>query len=106
MLSKTQLIELLRNDKRAVARALVVLAARQTLDEQRSLTTKYLNGQGFRPCHAKKGTDMAHQFQRTGYLSDNQIAYWRYVEKTGKMRIEIYWRQLLEAAAEKAQQKA
>jgi len=36
-----------------------------------------------------------------GRLSDRQIQYWRHFQKDGKMRIEIYAGQLLEAANEK-----
>ena len=44
---------------------------------------------------------MAKFYERNGYLTEKQIAYWR---KTGKqgMRIAIYWRQLLAEAHAKA----
>jgi hypothetical protein len=104
MLSKETIQHLLATDDRAVARALVVLNERQTADEQASENTRYLNGMGFRPCHAKMGTSMAKFFIRNGYLTPKQIAYWRCKDKTGSTRIEIYWRQLQEAAeAKKAQ---
>lgn len=102
MITKQQILELLATDKRAVARALIVLTDRQTHDEQNSEQTRYLNGRGFRPCHAKRGTSMAKFFQRNGFLSDRQVEYWRAREKSGEMRIAIYWRQLIEAAQEKA----
>lgn len=104
-MTKDQIVEMLRSDKRAVARALLVLTARQTSDEQLSQHTKYLNGRGFRPCHAKRGTDMAQFFQRNGYLSDKQIAYWRQPMKCGNMRIGIYAGQLLEEVELKASKK-
>lgn len=102
MLTKEKILNLLRNDKRAVARALVVLHERQTYDERAQEGTRYLNGRGFRPCHARKGSSMAKQFLNTGSLSDKQINYWRVPDATGAMRIGIYWKQLLEEAEHKA----
>lgn len=93
---------LLATNDRAIGRALMVLRNRQTADEQRSERTKYLNGRGFRPCHARMGTSMADFFQRRGYLTEKQIAYWRVKMADGNSRIEIYARQLLEEAAIKA----
>ena len=100
-LTGTDIVNLLRSNDKAVARALLVLTARQTEDEQRSETTRHQNGRGFRPCHAKMGVSMAKFYERNGYLSPKQIAYWRKPTKEG-FRIAIYWRQLLEAAKEKA----
>ena len=97
-----QIMTLLETNDRAVGRALVVLRNRQTADEQISETTKHHNNRGFRPCHARMGTSMANFFERAGYLTPKQVAYWRVKEKTGKMRIAIYWRQLMEEAARKA----
>lgn len=102
MLTKAAIIELLKTDNRAVARALIVLTARQTSDEQASEHTKYLNGRGFRPCHARMGTSMANFFKKFGWLSTKQINYWRKTDKTGSMRIGIYAGQLLEEAQIKA----
>lgn len=101
-LTGSDIVALLRNNDKAVARALIVLKDRQTEDEQRSETTRHLNGRGFRPCHAKMGVSMAKFYERNGYLSPKQLAYWRKEGKEG-MRIAIYWRQLLEAAKLKAQ---
>ncbi len=102
MLTKESIIQLLKTDKRAVARALVVLHNRQTNDEQAQEGTRYLNGRGFRPCHARMGSSMAKQFTRLGFLSEKQIAYWRVTDRSGSMRIGIYWAQLLEEAEQKA----
>ncbi len=106
MLSKEYIVNLLKTDDRAVARALLVLNERQTQDEQASENTRYLNGMGFRPCHARMGTSMAKMFMRTGSLSVKQLAYWRATDRTGAMRIGIYWKQLAEAAEAKAAAKA
>jgi hypothetical protein len=93
---------LLRNNDRAVARALVALTARQTTDEQRDETTKYRNDVGFMPCDARRGTSMARFYQRYGYLTPKQVAYWRCARKNGKQRIESYAAQLLEIAQQRA----
>lgn len=102
MVTKWQIIDLLRTNDRAVARALVVLNQRQTQDEQASEHTRHQNGRGFRPCHARMGTNMAKFYERTGYLTSKQVAYWRRLQRDGKMRIEIYAGQLQEAAQIKA----
>lgn len=102
MTTKTEIVNLLMTNDKAVARALLALTARQTSDEQASENTRYRNGRGFRPCHAHMGTSMAKFFQRNGYLSPKQIAYWRTRGKDGKSRIEIYAGQLLEVAQERA----
>ena len=106
MLTKEAIVKLLETDDRAIARALVVLTARQTNDEQASENTRYLNGRGYRPCHARMGTSMSKFFQQRGYLSPKQIGYWRVKDKTGSMRIGIYAGQLLEEAQNKAAKKA
>ena len=101
LLTGTEIVTLLRTNDKAIARALVVLKDLQTADEQSSETTRHLNGKGFRPCHARMGVSMAKFYERNGYLSPKQIAYWRKEGKEG-MRIAIYWRQLLAAAHQKA----
>ncbi len=106
MLTKESIVRMLESDDRAVARALVVLTARQTHDEQASEQTRYLNGRGYRPCHARMGASMSKFFQRTGYLTPKQVAYWRVKDRTGSMRIGIYAGQLLEEAQAKASAKA
>lgn len=105
MTTKFEIVNLLKTNDRAVARALVVLNERQTADEQASENTRYDNGRGFRPCHARMGTSMAKFFLKFNRLSTKQVAYWRKPMKDGKMRIEIYAGQLLEAASIKEQAK-
>ena len=104
-LTANDIVNLLTNNDKAVGRALLVLRNRQTADEQVSESTKHHNNRGFRPCHARMGTSMANFFEKTGYLTPKQVAYWRTKEKTGKMRIAIYWRQLMEEAEHKAAEK-
>lgn len=106
MVTKAEIVTMLKTNDKAVARALLALNARQTADEQSQETVKYDNGQGFRPCHARMGTSMANFFTKFGYLSPKQIAYWRKLDRTGKMRIEIYAGQLLIVAQAKAATKA
>lgn len=48
--------KLLRENDRAVERAMVVLYQRQTADEQAQGNTKHTNGRGFSACHASKGS--------------------------------------------------
>ena len=104
-LTGTDIVEMLRTNDKAVARALVVLYERQTADEKATENTRHHNNQGFRPCHARMGTSMAKFYLARGYLTPKQIAYWRKEGKEG-MRLSIYWRQLLDAAHKKAAAKA
>jgi tRNA(Ile2) C34 agmatinyltransferase TiaS len=102
MLTKQAIIEMLKTRDAAIARALVALTARQTADEKVEETVKHQNGEGYRPCHARMGTSMSQFYEKNGYLSQKQIAYWRHLDKNGKMRIEIYANQLLAVAQAKA----
>ncbi len=102
MATREQIIEALRTNDRALYKALVLLNARQTADERASETTRYTNGRGFNAAHAKRGTSMANFYQRTGFLTPRQRAWWRAPEgRGGQMRIAIYAGQLLEEAAAK-----
>lgn len=103
-LTKQAIIDLLRTNDKAIARALVVLNERQTADEQATEATRHHNNRGFRPCHARMGTSMAKFYQSRGFLSPKQISYWRRIMPKGNMRIEIYAGQLLEIATQKAKQ--
>lgn len=93
--TKEKIAELLETNDKAVGRALVRLAELQTADEIVSEHTKYKNGRGFRPCHAKMGTSMAKFYKKAGHLTPKQINYWRVKDKSGKSRIGIYAGQLL-----------
>ena len=102
MHTKESIVQLLKTNDKAVARALLILTARQTSDEQAMEGTKYVNGKGFRPQHAKMGTSMAKFYQKNSYLTPKQIAYWRVSDRTGTPRICLYAGQLLEEAKIKA----
>jgi hypothetical protein len=100
--NKDTIVNLLKTNDKAVARALVVLNERQTFDEQRTEDTKYNNGVGFTPADARMGTSMATFFERNKYLTSKQIAYWRKPNTRGVPRICKYAGQLLEIALNKA----
>lgn len=104
MTTKEQIVELLITNDRAVIRAVIVLNQRQTLDEQQIKGTKNRNGQGFTPADAHMGTSMAEFAERTGRLTERQIAYWRKPNARGVPRICKYAGQLLEVARARAAQ--
>lgn len=101
MWTKDTIVALLDSNDKAVGKALIHLRNRQTADERVQEHTKYDNGRGFKPCHARMGTSMANFFERNGYLSAKQVAYWRVREATGNSRIGCYWKQLLEEIEQK-----
>ncbi len=98
-----------RKDKvgmHAVGRALVHLKNRQTEDEQVSEETKVHNKKGFQPVHARIGTSMANFYEKNGFLTPKQVAYWQDENnKLKKGRIQRYWKQLVEEAENKMAQK-
>ena len=102
MTSKFEIIQLLNTNDKAVARAVFVLNQRQTLSEQNSAHTINRNGVGFTPADARMGTSMAKFYDRNGYLSPKQIAYWRKPNAKGIPRICKYAGQLLEVAKQRA----
>ena len=100
-LNRESIVKLLSTNDKAIARAIIVLNERQTVDEQTSECTKYQNGQGFTAAHARIGSSMAKFYQKTGFLTKKQIDYWRMKTPSGRMRIEIYAGQLLSIAESK-----
>lgn len=103
VLTKNQLKDKLLNDKNVLIKALIALNNYQTIDEQRALTTKYLNNAGFRPCHAARGTGMVNFFQKRGFLSEKQINWW--INRDNKKpRILIYLNQLYRIHLKRYQQ--
>jgi hypothetical protein len=102
VVTRERIVELLKTNDLAVARALLALNERQTATEQNTEHTINRNGRGFRPCHARMGTSMTKYYSLYGYLSPKQISYWRAYQRDGKMRIEIYAGQLLEVAQARA----
>ena len=101
---------LLRKDAvgaKAVGRALVVLLNNQTSDEKSTEATRHRNKTGFTPSDARRGQGMAQFYLKTGFLTPKQLDYWTQPARTeaGRIRITKYWKQLLEAAEAKQQQK-
>ena len=104
-MNREYIINLLRTNDKAIARALVALNKNQTTDEQISGTTIIQNGKGFRPCHARMGTSMAEFYEKNCFLTPKQISYWRVRNSKGIPRIEIYANQLLGIARSNTQPK-
>jgi hypothetical protein len=104
-LTKDQVVELILTNDRAVERALVVLFQRQTAAEQRSENTQLHNQIGFTHADAPWGTRNARWVMRGGRLNPYQLSQWRKRDRKGTPRLAKYWRQLSEAAQEKAARK-
>lgn len=102
MVTKAEIVEMLKTNDRAVARALVALTQRQTATEQNAETTINRNDVGFTPADARMGTSMAKFYEKFGRLTEKQIAYWRVPNRRGVARICKYAGQLLEIAEAKA----
>ena len=64
---------LLTNNNRAVERAMLVLFARQTNDEQACGDTRHRNGRGFSASDAKVGTYMAKWVQGGKHLTGSRL---------------------------------
>jgi hypothetical protein len=94
---RERITESLAKNDLAVLKAILIVDRNQTQDEQNSEHTKYRNGMGWRPAHARMGSSYAKQFREKGYLTTNQIGYFKKMGKEG-MRIALYWRQLMDAA--------
>ena len=94
ILSKDELKKKLLEENNVLIKALIALNDRQTVDEQESLTVKYLNNAGFRPCHAAKGTGMVNFFIKRGFLSEKQINWWIKSNDNKPPRILTYLNQL------------
>lgn len=86
--------DLLDRSDKAVERALVVLYARQTADEQATGTTREHNGQGFNGTDAELLSSFAQQIERGRSLTERQLFY-------ARKKVRKYARQLLEEALAK-----
>lgn len=102
LLSKEKLQEKLLTDRDTLAKALVALHAHQTEDERKTLTTKYLNRVGVRPCHARIVGSMVNYYMKNNNLTDAQFNFWT-LDNWGKPRILIYLNQLYKIHARKYQ---
>ena len=83
---------------RAIAKGVYAIYKYQTHSEKQSESTFYLNGIGFNSAHGKKGTGMGRFFAQHGFLTPKQIAWWRQLTPSGKMRIDTYAGQLARIA--------
>lgn len=88
--------KLLRENDRAVERAMVVLYQRQTADEQAQGNTKHTNGRGFSACHAYKGSYYARWCQSGRRLTGTYIDHAREIALN-------YVQQLLDEAHKRSQ---
>jgi hypothetical protein len=105
MVTKEQVKELLANNNRAVERALMVLFAYQTADEQQSEHTSHSNGRGFNSTDAAIMSSMAKWVLQGRSLSMKQLAFLRGEGKKNS-RIGKYAGQLAEHANENPKVKA
>lgn len=69
--------DLLATNDKAVGRALIALLQRQTRQEQDTATTTESNGRGFGAFDAEIMTSMAMFYQRTKFLTPNQLRWLR-----------------------------
>lgn len=79
----------------AIGRALVVLFNNQTAGERANNQTRVTNGEGFTKGDARRGSISAKYYLENKKMSDKYVAFWA-------PRLPKYWRQLAEAAAQKA----
>lgn len=102
--SLTQMIQAASVEKQAqiVGRACLVLFKRQTASERQANTTNVQNSIGFTGSDAKSGSLTAKTFMKYNTLQPWQVERWLKIDSRGTMRIAKYWRQLDEAAREKA----
>lgn len=92
---KDDIQQLLDSNDRAVSRALMVVYANQTADEQASEQTKHDNGIGFTGRDAEWLTDIAKKWQRYGrWASQKQL-------NAVRRAMKKYWRQMLLEMVEK-----
>ena len=96
--TKDSIIKLLETNDNAVDRAVYAIYRFQTADEARSEETKYSNGVGFSGAHGHIGTSMGKQFEKRGYLTTKQRAYWQRKMASGRIRITMYAGQLAKIA--------
>lgn len=94
--TRESLNDLLMTNDRAVERALVVLFARQTTEEQRTEQTRVLNNRGFTAADADILSSLAKQVLRGRQLSIRQLGICRRTGKNGICRLARYHRQLIE----------
>jgi hypothetical protein len=103
--TKASLLNLLNNktiQMHVVGRALVVLFKQQTASERVENTTKLTNNVGFTQADAYRGSMTAKSYIKNNTLQDWQVSMWMKPNSKGEPRILKYWRQLDNAAKERA----
>jgi hypothetical protein len=78
-------------------RALLALYDRQTPLEQATAETLSSNGRGFNKTDANTFTKMAEGAIQRGYLTAQELAVCRKLDKRGVPRLAKYWAQILDA---------
>jgi len=94
-LTKSTIQNLLATNDRAVIRAISVIYARQTADEQATKTTSNANGIGFNGRDAGFASSLAEKIEKGWTLSPKQVS-------CGRKMMMKYWRQLIDASKDKA----
>ena len=97
--NKDTLKALLDTNDKAVCRALLLLHARQTADEQAVQHTKYVNNRGFSGSDAPILSSLAVWYKSKGWLSPKQMTI-------ARRKVKKYTRQLLEEVAAKQERDA
>ena len=95
---KGQVSQRLLTDDSFVLEALEILLDAQTWDERTEEATKWANGRGFDRSDAKRLTTIAQDAIERGYLSVEELAICRKLDKRGHCLLAKYWRQLPEAS--------
>lgn len=85
-----------------VGRALVALFRNQTAVEQSQNNAVNTNNVGFNKPDSKSGSITAKYYLKHKKLEDWMVRKWLDVNELGHMRISKYWKQINEAAAQKA----
>lgn len=85
---KAKVQKLLAENDKAVARALLLVYARQTASEQAAEATTEHNGVGFAALDAEILSSFAKFYKRAGFLTAKQMA-------VARKKVMKYWRQIL-----------
>ena len=99
--NRESITKLLLESDKAVERALLVLYANQTAEEQASKSTRHNNGKGFGQFDARIFSSFARWIQAGKHLSPRMLALCRKLDKRGNVRIAKYHAQLIAAIAQK-----
>jgi hypothetical protein len=84
----------LLEDDDFVCRSVQFLFDSQTVDEKRDQRTRHANGSGFNVVDAKRFTRVVEDAIERGYLTPDEMAMFRSLDKRGRPVLAKYWRQL------------